>query len=107
MAEKWSNQDSARKMTQKYNDTVDQVNTLHKQLDKKIDAETAQKDLDEATKNFVTSIQSELTDLSPETEVLVNILINGTKMILDTGGSKSHHKVNVLVQNTKLVFITM
>ena len=104
MAEKWGNQDSARCMTRKYNDTVDQVNKLvkdnreytqvtdedlkeiHKQLGEKVNAETARKDLNldkvdntpdkekpmsdeqkaaliEATKDFITSVPSDMEEL--------------------------------------------
>lgn len=148
MAEKWGNQDSARRMTQKYNDTVDQVNKLardnreythitdedlkeiHKQLDEKVNAETARKDLNldkvdntpdsekpmsdeqkaaliEATKDFITSVPSDMEELSPEVGVLVNLLVAGSKLILDTENAGVKHKVNVFVQNSKLVFVTI
>lgn len=148
MAEKWTNGDSARQMTHKYNQAIEEINSMSKnsnnyqesvdadlkaiyeKLEQKVDTETAKKDLEldkvdntpdkekpvsepqgkaieQATQDMLTSVPSDMTELSPDAGVLINFIVRGTKLIMDTDTSQVVHKVNVFVNNNKLVFVSI
>lgn len=144
MAQKWSNNDSARTMTRKYNEMVDQINgyektnqstekvaeDVRKLLDGKVDKETAKKDLgvdkidntpdmdkplsnpqaraiENATENMLTSQGIDVDIDGPEPGVLVEIRVEGSKLVMNTDSAQVIQKINVYVKGSKLVLITM
>lgn len=144
MAQKWSNNDSARTMTRKYNEMVDQINgyektnqstekvaeDVRKLLDGKVDKETAKKDLgvdkidntsdmdkplsnpqaraiENATENMLTSQGIDVDIDGPEPGVLVEIRVEGSKLVMNTDSAQVIQKINAYVKGSKLVLITM
>ena len=124
MAQKWGNNDSARTMTRKYNETVDQM------LEGKVDKDTAKKDLgvdkvdntadmdkplsnpqaraiENATENMLTSQGIDVDIDGPEPGVLVEIRIEGSKIIMNTDSAQVIQKVNAYIKGSKLVLISM
>lgn len=144
MAQKWENNDSARTMTKKYNEMVDQINgyektnqsaeqtaeDVRKLLEGKVDKETAKKDLEvdkvdntadmdkplsnpqaraieNATENMLTSQGIDVDIDGPEPGVLVEVRIEGSKLIMNTDSAQVVQKINVYIKDSKLVLITM
>lgn len=144
MAQKWQNNDSARTMTKKYNEMVDQINQyehnnqitskvaeeLRQLLGGKLDKETAKKDLgvdkvdntadmdkplsnpqaraiENATENMLTSQGIDVDIDGPEPGVLVEIRIEGSKIIMNTDSAQVIQKVNAYIKGSKLVLISM
>ena len=144
MAQKWSNNDSARTMARKYNEMVDQINgyektnqstekvaeDVRKLLDGKVDKETAKKDLgvdkidntpdmdkplsnpqaraiENATENMLTSQGIDVDIDGPEPGVLVEIRVEGSKLVMNTDSAQVIQKINAYVKGSKLVLITM
>lgn len=144
MAQKWGNNDSARTMTRKYNETVDQINRyektnqhteqtteeIRKLLEGKVDKDTAKKDLgvdkvdntadmdkplsnpqaraiENATENMLTSQGIDVDIDGPEPGVLVEIRIEGSKIIMNTDSAQVIQKVNAYIKGSKLVLISM
>lgn len=144
MAERWQNNDSARTMTRKYNETVDQINRyektnqhteqtaeeIRKLLEGKVDKDTAKKDLgvdkvdntadmdkplsnpqaraiENATENMLTSQGIDVNIDGPEPGVLVEIRIEGSKIIMNTDSAQVIQKVNAYIKGSKLVLISM
>lgn len=144
MAQKWQNNDSARTMTKKYNEMVDQINgyektnqstekvaeDVRKLLDGKVDKETAKKDLgvdkidntpdmdkplsnpqaraiENATENMLTSQGIDVDIDGPEPGVLVEIQVEGSKLVMNTDSAQVIQKINAYVKGSKLVLITM
>ena len=144
MAQKWINNDSARTMTRKYNEAVDQINDyeranqdakkdvedIKKLLENKVDKETAKKDLDidnidntadmnkplsnpqaraieNATENMLTSQGTDVEIDGPEPGVLVEIRIEGSKLIMNTDSAQVVQKINIYINDNKLVLIVM
>lgn len=142
MAQPWKNNDSARTMTRKYNEMVEQINgyeqtnkntekaaeDVKKLLEQKQDKDTAKKDLgidkidntadmdkplsnpqaraiENATENMLTSQGIETDITGPEPGVVVEIRIEGTKLIMSTDTAQVAHKINAYIKNSKLVLI--
>ena len=144
MAQKWGNNDPARTMTRKYNETVDQINRyektnqhteqtaeeIRKLLEGKVDKDTAKKDLgvdkvdntadmdkplsnpqaraiENATENMLTSQGIDVDIDGPEPGVLVEIRIEGSKIIMNTDSAQVIQKVNAYIKGSKLVLISL
>lgn len=144
MAQKWQNNDSARTMTKKYNEMVDQINQyehnnqitskvaeeLRQLLGGKLDKETAKTDLgvdkvdntpdmdkplsnpqaraiENAIENMLTSQGIDVDIDGPEPGVLVEIRIEGSKIIMNTDSAQVIQKVNAYIKGSKLVLISM
>lgn len=144
MAQKWANNDSARTMTKKYNEMVDQINgyektnqntekvaeDVRKLLEGKVDKETAKTDLgvdkidntpdmdkplsnpqaraiENATENMLTSQGIDTEIDGPEPGVLVEVYVQGSKLVMNTDSAQVVQKINVFIQGSKLVLITM
>lgn len=145
MAKRWTNGDSARMMTNKYNETADEVeklkkssegvnqatqeelNKLQKEVEKKLEEVTVEDlglekvdntpdmykpvsiyqaaAIDNATENMLTS--QPVGEVSgPEPGMLAQISVVGTKLVMVTDTALVTQKVNVYVENNRLVMFS-
>lgn len=122
MAERWQNNDSARTMTKKYNEMVDQINgyeqtnknteqaadDVRKLLGQKVDKDTAKKDLGIDKIDNTPDMDKPLSN--PQARAMENAIedmltsepING----VDVGGPPVGVLVNLSISGTKLILDT-